>query len=334
MTFPRSQKRSAPNEFRELQSNPVGDLYVAGRVYNPDTLAWEDERPGRYEINNSQLYIAVDELEALLTAIRGDLETLAIIDSGNSTATPLGAGGVFTGAAFDALGYASGMLYVYADQASATNGIAIEASTDGTAWDHAHVYSLAAGGSVGIEFSLEARYYRIKYTNGSTAQGAFRLQTKLSKLPSSPHTHGVEYQITGNHPAAIVRSVLTAKKPNGTYTNIDCTAGGNLKAALEEIEAGVVMPSKDIIDDLETLADITGDGTVKNLTFSQQVHLLMLYSAGGVSRVVTRAGETPSASRGIVCDDGVTAYIPVKATTYKVYIPTGAVVSAAGALYA
>lgn len=61
-----------------------------------------------------------------------------------------------------------------------------------------------------------------------------------------------------------VRSVLAAKKPNGSYTNIDATAGGNLKVSLEEVEANVVVPSSQGPRTLlySTTTPLAGNGNV------------------------------------------------------------------------
>ena len=48
--------------------------------------------------------------------------------------------------------------------------------------------------------------------------------------------------ITDRTLAQTVRSVLAAKLPNGTYSNIDATAGGNLKVSLEEVDGAVTIP--------------------------------------------------------------------------------------------
>jgi hypothetical protein len=42
-------------------------------------------------------------------------------------------------------------------------------------------------------------------------------------------------------------SQLMALKPDGTGTFIDATAGGNLKTSIEEVEAGVVLPTQQIV---------------------------------------------------------------------------------------
>lgn len=64
----------------------------------------------------------------------------------------------------------------------------------------------------------------------STACWAAGTTSDLAKVSSA---------VTDNSLVKFVRSVLTAKKPNGDYTNIQATAGGNLKVSVEEFDPAV-----------------------------------------------------------------------------------------------
>lgn len=99
------------------------------------------------------------------------------VSTSNSTTTPLAGGGVFTGTSEDMTNYAWIQVNVFSDQASATDGISMQQSSDGTNWDITDVYTVAA--STGKVFSVQpgAKFFRVVYTNGVTLQGSFRLQT-------------------------------------------------------------------------------------------------------------------------------------------------------------
>ncbi len=111
------------------------------------------------------------------------LPNLGVVDSGNSSTAALGAGSTFTGTGTSGLGYASVNVSVMAIAASAPPGtLIIEQSSDNTNWDIQDSYSVTGGtaspnGEFDIGVNLRAQYYRIVYTNGSTAQTSFRLQT-------------------------------------------------------------------------------------------------------------------------------------------------------------
>lgn len=98
-----------------------------------------------------------------------------------SSSTPLGSNGVYTGDSFDALNYSKLTLLVFADQASAANGLEIQESIDGTNWDYSSQYNVVANTGQVQPVDISARYVRIKYTNGAAAQGTFRLMA-LAKV--------------------------------------------------------------------------------------------------------------------------------------------------------
>jgi len=108
----------------------------------------------------------------------------------NSTTTPLGISAVFTGTGVDVLGYSAVTVSVYANEISATSGLRLEFSSDDTNWDVSHPYDYpgAFQFNVGetthpakVTVPVEARYFRVKYTNGTTGQGTFRLSTILHR---------------------------------------------------------------------------------------------------------------------------------------------------------
>lgn len=114
-----------------------------------------------------------------------------IISAVNSSTSTLGGGAVFTGTSEDIKDFAAVVINVFSDQASATNGLSIQQSSDGSNWDITDTYSIAA--ATGKTFSVQpaARFFRIVYTNGATPQTAFRLQTIYhitTPKPSSQRT--------------------------------------------------------------------------------------------------------------------------------------------------
>jgi hypothetical protein len=137
------------------------------------------------------------------------------VDPNNSSTTALGAGGVFTGAAFNITSYAAINVNVKSDVASATNGVKVEFSTDGTNWDHSHSTTYTAATGVGYIFNAEFKFARVVYTNGASAQGIFRLQTifKTTKVQSSLYT--LDQTVTGNMFAELNKSTIIGKTTGG-----------------------------------------------------------------------------------------------------------------------
>jgi hypothetical protein len=95
----------------------------------------------------------------------------------NSTAATLGIGGVFTGTSESVLGYGTVTVTVFADQVSATDGLSMQQSSNGTNWDNVDVYTIPASTGKTFKADINAAFYRTVYTNGGVAQTAFRLQT-------------------------------------------------------------------------------------------------------------------------------------------------------------
>src|SRR3954466_933896 len=70
-----------------------------------------------------------------------------VVSTANSTASVLGAGAAFTGTSEDILAYAMVFVNVFASHASATDGLSIQMSSNGTNWDIVDTYTVAATAS-------------------------------------------------------------------------------------------------------------------------------------------------------------------------------------------
>ncbi len=160
-----------------------------------------------------------------------EIEIQGTVDSGNSTTTVLDPAGVnvFTGSATDILNCGVVFVNVSTNVASATDGLSIQQSSDGTNWDHTDVYTVPAGGNKNYAINPHARYLRVVYTNGTTIQAHFRLQT-ICKGMSVPSSHRIQDAITDDDDARLVKAVLTGKN-NGTFVNVLTTVDGNLTIA-------------------------------------------------------------------------------------------------------
>jgi hypothetical protein len=164
--------------------------------------------------------------------------------TGNSTATPLLADAVFPGASVDVLEFAVIQLNVYADVASATDGLSVQFSSDGTNWDHTDVYTVPAANGKVYSFQPAAQYMRVQYTNGTGAQSAFRLQTIGTHVNIKPSSHRIQDAIVDEDDAELVLAVITAQKDGDGFDNLTSTADGNLKVA--NVEDGLSIAKGDV----------------------------------------------------------------------------------------
>ena len=97
--------------------------------------------------------------------------------------TALAAAGAFTSATLD-FGdtmnvYQTITAVAFSDQASASNGLQIQVSRDGTNWRVAQQASVTANTLATLTAHLSYRYARIVYTNGATLQGTFNLDAHV-----------------------------------------------------------------------------------------------------------------------------------------------------------
>lgn len=103
--------------------------------------------------------------------------TASAVSTANSTTATLLSGAVFTGTSEDISAYASVTIAVISNVASATDGLSIQQSPDGTNWDLADVYTVPAATGKTFGVQVAAKFYRVVYTNGGTNQASFRLQS-------------------------------------------------------------------------------------------------------------------------------------------------------------
>lgn len=145
-----------------------------------------------------------------------DSNSPGVVDAGNSSTTPLGIAGVFTGTTFDAKDFATLSISVTSDASSAAGGISVQYSQDGTNWDHIHTFTYTTGGN-GLSYNLpvEMRYVRIVYTNGAVAQTSFRLQSLFRRTQVPPSVYTISQGIYDDTVANPVKSVIYGKTTGG-----------------------------------------------------------------------------------------------------------------------
>lgn len=162
----------------------------------------------------------------------------------NSSTILLAADDTFFGSSIEILDNGIVFVNIYSDVASAENGLKIYQSSNGINWDHDDTYTVPAG--VGKNYAINpfAKYLKIDYTNGSSQQGVFRLQT-IIKANSLPSSHRIQDNISDDDDARLVKSILTAKFNGSGFGNISATASGNLRVT--DAESGLAIASGDVV---------------------------------------------------------------------------------------
>lgn len=115
----------------------------------------------------------------------GNLRTVSqengIVSTVNSTATNLAGAAVFTGTSEDVTEYSTVFVSAFSSHASATDGLSVQFSSDGTNWDLADVFTIPAATGKVFSFGVQAKFYRLVYTNGATLTTSLRIQTLFSR---------------------------------------------------------------------------------------------------------------------------------------------------------
>jgi hypothetical protein len=170
----------------------------------------------------------------------------------NSTEATLGIGGVFTGTDVDTLNYGMVLVSVYADVASATDGLSVQfrSSLSGT-WRESDTFTIEAGAFKTFSVQTVYRFMRIVYTNGGAGQASFDLQTTLKPVYVKPSSHRVGDAISSEEDAELVKAVSTGLAPDGTYKNVLVTNSGNQKISIEEFDDAVATTMAYFTDNLE-----------------------------------------------------------------------------------
>lgn len=160
----------------------------------------------------------------------------AFVSTNNTTTAQLAANQTFTGVADLVTEYGTILVAVYSNVASATNGLKFQTSNDQVSWHDLEQYTFTGARASVYSMSPGGKYFRVVYTNNGSDTTGFYIHTTYKQGYVKPSSHRVGDNITGDNDAELVKSVLSAEMPNGNYTNINATAGGNLKVSMEEFD--------------------------------------------------------------------------------------------------
>jgi hypothetical protein len=138
----------------------------------------------------------------------------------NSTTTPLLAGATFTGAWTECSHYSCVSFTIRADVDSATNGLKLQFSTDGSTIIRQSMVT-HTGSSNGVFYSLpiHGKYFRLVFENGLTNQTTFQLDCQLHEEYNGLGAVPLSTQLFDTSTATTVRSIISGKTVDGVYVN-------------------------------------------------------------------------------------------------------------------
>jgi hypothetical protein len=171
-----------------------------------------------------------------------------IIDDNNSydssVSGGLGIGGVFTGTSTEIKDCGVVFVNTFSDQASATDGLSIQQSPDGTNWNHTDEYTVAANSGKNFSLNPHSQYYRVVYTNGAVAQTVFRLQSICKTGNAKPSSHRIKDEIIGDDDCTLVKAAITGENGDGDWHNVKTTADGYL--SVSDRSSGLAIAEGDV----------------------------------------------------------------------------------------
>ena len=162
----------------------------------------------------------------------------AIIDSGNSTTTPLLASATWTGTWLDVTNYASLTVTGGSDVAGT---LFVDASTDGVSAFRITQLSDGTNGSFGFHGLIpSAQYMRVRVVNGATPQGTLTIQTLVSSSARiAMPTSRMSQTLTNYTDVMNVRAMLFGRDLNGqTFQNVDVAKTGVSNTGIRAVMEG------------------------------------------------------------------------------------------------
>lgn len=172
------------------------------------------------ESGDSADIISTDGFKGLVTVTPGHVST------DNSTTETLNAGISFAGEWEDISNFGVIVISVTSNVASATDGLVVQFSSDGTVPGiiSDDQFTLAGGAKKTWSFQAAAAYFRVVFTNGGADQLSFNLQTVLKPYYVKPSSHRIQDPIIGDDDAELVKAVITGESPDGIFRNVKTNA--------------------------------------------------------------------------------------------------------------
>jgi hypothetical protein len=239
------------------------------------------------------------------------------LSAGNSSTTPLGISGSFTGTSADITNYSGVNILVATDRSGILN---MQFSSDGTNWDHDDAYpcTVTTGGVVQsfyFQGAPVAKYFRVKYDNGGTAQGVFRLQTIFKVNAGVADIQDLTTVPVDASNGMVTKSVIYGKSTSGgVFVAVKANPTGALFADVSGSNVYAQQNGRwDITAITGTVSLPTGASTSANQTNGSQKN-----------QIVDGSGNVIASTSNALNVNVQNASIPVTGTFYQATQPVSA----------
>jgi hypothetical protein len=198
----------------------------------------------------------------------------SLVSTANSTSTLLAADVQFVGSSDDVSKYTSITVLVQTDQDSALDGLVLQFSADDVIWYDIKKKSVVSPGTH-IHVTVAAKYFRVLYTNASTLQTSFNIQTVLKTFNSVENpVVTLEENIDHVPNLPLQRSVITGRTIGNQYKNVQIDSENGMEvsiinptSAFGDLRTASLVPQVEIhfkynINKYILKTDIVGSGTI------------------------------------------------------------------------
>lgn len=224
--------------------------------------------------NSYETEIKNDEGSIIAAAIPATISSL------NSTNVALGASATFTGDWEEVQNFSVVSVLIHSDQISLDEGIILEWSADGTNVHDTDTFSYEAdevGDGKFFTLPPEARYFRLTYQNGTTAQGSLTIQTIFRTVYIKPSSHRLDEVLTDQADAELVKAVISGKRPDGLYGDVSLTTTGRVRISNDPPQA----PGGTVTVDITADSNVAGNTSTDNFHLIPSGKTLVIHSFNG-----------------------------------------------------
>lgn len=225
----------------------------------------------------------------------------------NSTNTPLGINGVFTGDWQDTLNYSEVIVSVYTDKSSITNGLVIQWSADGVGIHGDDVFTISASSGKTFSFPCQNRYVRVVYTNDGVAQTYFTLQTLLKRFASKGSSHRLKDALSQEDDAIVTKTLIAGKTTAAGTSIVDVKVNPSGALTVDASNSIVgIAPLPAIFNGSKTCPTVTAEAISTTQTINSVTIKSLSTNTGivyvGTSGVTTSTGFELLAGESVSLD--------------------------------
>ncbi len=229
----------------------------------------------------------VDTTNPLPVADAGATNFISSVNS--RAASTLAAAAVFQGTVETVTQYGRAGISISSD--NATDGVlSIETSHDNSTWGAATRTWADTSAAAPHMWNIVEKYFRIKYTNGTTEATNLSIQVQYSTNQNILLGHQLNETLIDETEAVITRSVLVGKtQGGGQYKNVPVDGRGKLEVDLPLTSFGDMRTAE-----LSPILQITFDATVTNT----EIGTIELVGSGAVTQENSMVKVTSGATTG------------------------------------